>query len=80
MPHLKPSRAAALLFAGTALISLASACGNDNSEPDNAVLDAHFNKIIADEEAERSRLVEEARDREDVREKEMEERSENYAE
>jgi hypothetical protein len=57
----------------------AASCGSGEPEPDNAVLDAHFNKIIADDEAERRNLVEAARDREDVREQEMEAREANYA-
>ena len=49
--------------------------GERKPQPDPAVLDNHFNKIIADEEAEQRRLVEEARDREDQRMREMEQRA-----
>jgi hypothetical protein len=76
MPQHTYARPAALLLA---VASLAAACGSGTSDPDPAVLDAHFNKIIADDEAERRRLVEAARDREDVRENEMEAREQNYA-
>lgn len=75
MHHLKFLRPALLLAALPV-----SACSRSEPQPDPKVLDAHFNKIIADEEAERRRLVEAARDREDVREQEMEERAENYTE
>ena len=69
-------------FARAALLSLLllCACSRSQPQPDPKVLDAHFNKIIADEETERRRLVEAARDREDVREQEMEDRAENYSE
>jgi hypothetical protein len=74
MPHSTVARAALLS------VLLLCACSRSQPQPDPKVLDAHFNKIIADEEAERRRLVEEARDREDVREQEMEDRAENYSE
>lgn len=55
-------------------------CSRSQPEPDPAALDAHFNNMIAEEAAERRRLVEAARDREDLRENEMEQREQNYAE
>ena len=67
-------RPAALLLAALAV----SACGRGEPEPDPAALDAHFNNMIAEEEAERRRLIEAARGREDVRNKEMEQRADNY--
>ena len=76
MPEPTYARPAALLLAAALG---ASACGRGEPTPDPAALDAHFNNMIAEEEAERRRLVEEARDREDVRENEMEEREKNYA-
>jgi hypothetical protein len=68
-------RTALLLAAALA----ASGCGRGEPEPDPAALDAHFNNIIAEDEALKARLIEEARDREDVRENEMDRREENYA-
>ncbi|HZF96437.1 MAG TPA: hypothetical protein VEZ20_16360 [Allosphingosinicella sp.] len=75
MHDLKTIRRAALLLAAALAVS---ACNRGDSEPDPAALDAHFNKMIAEDEAERRRLVEAARDREDVRNKEMEQRAHNY--
>jgi flagellar motility protein MotE (MotC chaperone) len=75
MHDVKTMSAAALLLAAA---FAAAACGRSKSEPDPAALDAHFNKMIAEDEAERRRLVEAARDREDVRNKEMEQRAQNY--
>ncbi|HEX8192824.1 MAG TPA: hypothetical protein VF552_07970 [Allosphingosinicella sp.] len=69
-------RAGALLLAAALAVC---ACSRSEPEPDPAALDAHFNNMIAEEEAERRRLIEAARDREDVRENEMEQREENYA-
>jgi hypothetical protein len=74
MSDLNPLRAASIVAVAVAAAALPSACGSETVEPDNAALDAHFNRIIADDEAERRRLVEEARTREEVRAKEMEER------
>jgi flagellar motility protein MotE (MotC chaperone) len=71
----RPGAAALILAAALA----ASACGRGTPEPDPAALDAHFNNIIAEDEAQKARLIEEARDREDVRENEMDRREENYA-
>jgi flagellar motility protein MotE (MotC chaperone) len=76
MHDVKTMKAAALLIAAALA---ATACGRGESEPDPAALDAHFNNMIAEEEAERRRLVEAARDREDIRENEMDQREENYA-
>jgi hypothetical protein len=70
-------RRTALLFAAALA---AGGCGSDQPAPNNAALDAHFNNMIAEEKADQRRLIEEARDREDVREKEMEQREQNYAE
>lgn len=63
--------ACAALLAAIAL----GGCGRDDEEADPAALDQAFNQIIANDQAERRRLVEEARDREDVREREMEQRA-----
>ena len=65
---------AAALLATLAL----SGCGPDDAEADPAALDSAFNQIIANDQAERRRLVEEARDREEVREREMEQRAAGY--
>jgi len=67
-------------FAGLILALPLAACGETEPKPDPAVIDAHLNRLIADQEAERRRLVEEARAREDVREEEMAERESNFAE
>ena len=67
---------AAPLFIAAALLS---ACGQEEIKPDPAAIDAHLNKIKVDEEREKARLIEAARDREDVREDEMNAREENYA-
>jgi len=56
-----------------------AACGERQPKPDNAAIDRHLNQMIVDEEAERRRLIEEARDREEVREREMEQREANYS-
>ncbi|MEA3016157.1 MAG: hypothetical protein QOI38_879 [Sphingomonadales bacterium] len=55
-----------------------SGCGGEEAEADPAALDQAFNQIIANDQAERRRLVEEARDREEVREREMEQRAAGY--
>ena len=68
-----PVAAAALI-----LPFAAGGCGGGEPEPDNAAIDRTLNQIIANEQANRERLVEEARDREDIREREMEQREENY--
>ena len=73
--HLTIRRAALLLAAALAV----SGCGRSEPEPDPAALDALFNNISAEDEALKARLIEEARDREDVRENEMDRREENYA-
>jgi hypothetical protein len=57
-----------------------SGCGGGEAEADPAALDRAFNQIIANDQAERRRLVEEARDREEVREREMEQRAAGYDE
>ncbi|HEX8642682.1 MAG TPA: hypothetical protein VF702_02075 [Allosphingosinicella sp.] len=75
MPDLKTMRGGAVLAAGALAIS---SCSGGEPQPDPAAIDAHLNKFIADEEIERRRLVEEARQREDVRENEMDAREENY--
>jgi hypothetical protein len=76
MPHL-----ARRALAGAALISslALTACGEDEPKPDPAVIDQHLNKLIRDDEANKNRLREEARDREDLREHEMKQREANYA-
>ena len=76
MHDFKTYRRAALLLAAAVVVS---GCGRSEPEPDPAALDAHFNNIIAEDEAQKARLIEEARDREDVRENEMDQREENYA-
>ena len=50
-------------------------CGGGEPKPDNVAIDQTLNQLIANDEAERRQLVEEARIREDAREKEMENRS-----
>ena len=77
MPDLTRVRPAALFLVAALTVS---ACGRSDPEPDPAALDAHFNNMVAEEAAERLRLVDAARDREDVRENEMEQRERNYAE
>ena len=77
MPDLKTLLPATLLLCAALALS---GCGRSQPEPDPAALDAHFNNMIAEEAAERRRLVDAARDREDVRENEMEQREQNYAE
>lgn len=67
-------------FAGLLLTLPLAACGESEPKPDPAVIDQHLNEAIARDEAERRRLVEEARAREDVREEEMKEREANIAE
>jgi hypothetical protein len=68
-------------LAGAALLSILAlgACGEDEAKPDPAVLDEHFSNMIEAEEANKNRLVEEARDREDVRKQEMEQRAADYS-
>lgn len=66
-------------FAGLLLAPLA-ACGESEPKPDPAIIDQHLNQLIAQDEAERRRLVEEARAREDVREAEIKERETNFVE
>ena len=61
------------------LLSLAS-CGGGRTEGDPAAVDNVLNQAIAREEAERQRLVLEARAREAVRVREMEQNAQNYAE
>jgi hypothetical protein len=77
---MSPNRRQALAAAALLLALGAAACGDQEPKADPAAVDKHLNKIIADEEAQKNRLVEEARDREDVRENEMEQRSENARE
>lgn len=61
----------------TALALIASSgCGADR-EPDPAVLDRTLNNLIAEQEAERARLVEDARLREEQRAREVAERAAN---
>ncbi|HEX8654322.1 MAG TPA: hypothetical protein VF693_03755 [Allosphingosinicella sp.] len=55
-----------------------SGCRGGEAEADPAALDQAFNQIIVNDQAERRRLVEEARDREEVREQEMEQRAAGY--
>jgi hypothetical protein len=71
-------RRIAILSAALAAGFLLSGCGGDEAEADPAALDQAFNQIIANDQAERRRLVEEARDREDVRVREMEQRAGGY--
>lgn len=73
-------RLSAIALAGLALALPLLACGESEPKPDPAVIDQHLNQLIAQDEAERRRLVEEARVREDVREEEMKEREANIAE
>ena len=73
MPNLRYAALASLALA----IPLA-ACGEGDPKPDAAVIDQHLNNMMAQEEAEQRRLVEEARAREDVREVEMEQREADY--
>jgi hypothetical protein len=73
------SRPAKTIFP-VVLAAFAVGCGPSQPEPDPVVLDRHFNNMIAAEEAERARLVEEARAREDVRAREMDERRANFIE
>ena len=61
--------AAALCLAG---------CRDSEPEVDPAAVDAHLNGIIANEAKAREQLVEDARDREDVREEAMEQRAADY--
>ncbi|HYJ30063.1 MAG TPA: hypothetical protein VEW25_06955 [Allosphingosinicella sp.] len=72
MPKLRFAALAGLIFALPLV-----ACGDREQKPDPEVIDQHLNRLIAQEEAERRRLVEEARVREDVREEEMEQRESN---
>lgn len=74
MPNL---RLAAI--AGLVLASALAACGEREPKPDAAVIDQHLNNMMAQEEAEQRRLVEEARQREDLREREMEQREANFS-
>lgn len=60
------------MCAGLLLGLALGGCGRADEEADPAALDQAFNQIIANDQAERRRLVEEARDREEVREREME--------
>lgn len=73
MPKLQHAALAGLILA----LPLA-ACGKSEPKPDAAVIDQHLNRLIAQEEAEQRRLVEEARAREDVREAEMKQREDGY--
>lgn len=70
---------ARILFLAAPALALAS-CGSGQPEADPAAVDSHLNQIVANEEAAKERLIEEARDREDVREREMEQREVNQAE
>ena len=65
-------------LAAAALALPLAACGRSEPTPDPAVIDQHLNNMIAQEEADRRRRVEEARAREDVREREMEQREADY--
>ena len=56
------------------LLAALAACGSRAGEPDPAVLDETLNNIIAADEAARAQLVEEARQREEQRVREMEAR------
>ena len=71
-----PFAAAALLLSSL----LVAGCGRDEPEGDPAAIDAHLNAIVARDDAERARLVTEARAREAVRMREMEQNEQNYAE
>jgi hypothetical protein len=72
MPKLRTAALAGLILA----LPLAG-CGQQEQKPDPEVIDQHLNRLIAQEEADRRRLVEEARVREDLREEEMEKRESN---
>ena len=70
---LKTAAAAGLLAA-----AMLSGCAREEPEPDPVVLDQHLKRIIAREEAVYNDAVAEARAREEVREREMSERINNY--
>lgn len=55
-----------------------SGCGTGEEEADPVALDQTLNQIIVNDQIERRRLVEEARDREEVREREMEQRAARF--
>ena len=74
MPKLRLSARAALILSVAPALA---ACGESEPKPDPAVIDQHLNQLIAQDEAERRRLVEDARAREDVREQEMKQREAN---
>ena len=65
-------------MAGALMLLGLAACSRGDPEPDPVVLDQTFNNIIAEQEAQRARLVEEARIREAQRMREMEENATAY--
>jgi uncharacterized lipoprotein YmbA len=72
---LKQIQTAALLLA----VSTAAGCSPGQPEPDPVALDRTLNNLIAAQDAERARLVEEARVREELREQEMDQRRNAYS-
>ncbi|HEX8528331.1 hypothetical protein [Allosphingosinicella sp.] len=73
---MSPSKFSPIL---AALLLLPAACGGGEPEADPAAIDNHLNQILAREEADREKLVAEARIREAVRESEMEQDAVNYS-
>jgi hypothetical protein len=63
-----------------ALATSVSGCGREEPKSDPAAIDAHLKQAVAREEAERQRLVAEARVREEARMHETEQNAQNYAE
>ena len=59
------------------LLALSSCGGGEEGDP--AAIDAHLNQLIKNDEADRRRRVLEARQREAVREREMEANAANYS-
>jgi hypothetical protein len=59
-------------------ITCLTACSREEPEPDPRVLDQHLNYILAREEATYNEAVADARAREEIREREMTERINNY--
>lgn len=68
------------LIAAVAASAALQGCGDDGPKPDPAAVDAHLNRLIADEERERQRLVAAARAREAVRMRDTESNAQNSSE